>query len=524
MLKMTEPSSPVAVGDAACEAGAAAKSVRLDMTGTPMARLDDLAVRNVRAKNAGISAWSWRNVSLEMLPFADSATPELPLGRLLRLSLFQVTVGMAAVLLIGTLNRVMIVELGLPAWLVATMISLPLVFAPLRMLVGYRSDHHRSVLGWRRVPYIWFGTMLQFGGLAIMPFALILLSGDSHGPPIVGQAGAALAFLLAGCGLHMTQTAGLALATDLAPAHARPKVVALLCLMLLLGTVTAAIGFGALLKPFSELRLIQVVQGAAAATMVLNGVALWKQEARNRFRIEEETQTTFRQSWNAYARVGRAGRRLLSIGMGTVAFSMQDVLLEPYGGKVLHMSVSATTTLTALLAVGGATGLGLAARSLNRGADPYRVASYGALAGLGAFTSVIFAAPTGSPLLFAVGVGLVGFGAGLFAHGTLTASMNMAQGDATGLALGAWGAVQAAAAGLAIAAGGMLSDLVSGLAGSGRLGPTLASPATGYTAVYLTELLLLFATLIAIGPLTRHDSAFQATPKSVSAVLAEPST
>jgi len=137
---------------------------------------------------------------------------------------------------------------------------------------------------------------------------------------------------------------------------------------------------------------------------------------------------------------------------------------------------------------------------------------------------VIFAAPTGSPLLFAVGVGLVGFGAGLFAHGTLTASMNMAQGDSTGLALGAWGAVQAAAAGLAIAAGGMLSDLVSGLAGSGRLGPTLASPATGYTAVYLTELLLLFATLIAIGPLTRHDSAFQATPKSVSAVLAEPST
>jgi BCD family chlorophyll transporter-like MFS transporter len=99
--------------------------------------------------------------------------------------LFQVTVGMAAVLLIGTLNRVMIVELGLPAWLVATMISLPLVFAPFRMVVGYRSDTHRSVLGWRRVPYIWFGNLLQFGGLAIMPFALILLSGDSHGPPIL---------------------------------------------------------------------------------------------------------------------------------------------------------------------------------------------------------------------------------------------------------------------------------------------------------------------------------------------------
>jgi len=175
-----------------------------------------------------IPVWSWRNVGVRLLPFADSATPELPLGRLLRLSLFQVTVGMTAVLLIGTLNRVMIVELGIPASLVAGMISLPLVFAPLRMLVGHKSDTHRSVLGWRRVPYIWFGSMMQFGGLAIMPFALLLLSGDTHGPAIIGQIGAALAFLLAGAGLHTTQTAGLALATDLAPDHARPKVVALL--------------------------------------------------------------------------------------------------------------------------------------------------------------------------------------------------------------------------------------------------------------------------------------------------------
>ena len=66
-----------------------------------------------------IPVWSWRNVGTAWLPFADAATPELPLGRMLRLSMFQLTVGVAAVLLIGTLNRVMIVELGLPAWLVA---------------------------------------------------------------------------------------------------------------------------------------------------------------------------------------------------------------------------------------------------------------------------------------------------------------------------------------------------------------------------------------------------------------------
>ena len=119
---------------------------------------------------------------------------------------------------------------------------------------------------------------------------------------------------------------------------------------------------------------------------------------------------------------------------------------------------------------------------------------------------MIFAAPTGSPALFALGVALVGFGAGLFAHGTLTASMNMAESDATGLALGVWGAVQALAAGLAIAAGGLIGDGVAFLASSGRLGSVLATPATGFTAVYLFELVLLFATLVALGPLARFGA------------------
>ena len=144
-------------------------------------------------------------ISERWLPFADAATGELPLGRLLRLSLFQVSVGMAVVLLNGTLNRVMVLELEQPTWLVSLMVSLPLLFAPLRALVGHRSDHHRSYLGWRRVPYIWFGTMTQFGGLAIMPFALIVLTEPNAGPAWAGVAASALAFLLVGVGLHTTQ-------------------------------------------------------------------------------------------------------------------------------------------------------------------------------------------------------------------------------------------------------------------------------------------------------------------------------
>jgi hypothetical protein len=154
-----------------------------------------------------------KTMTLRMLPFADAASDELPLGQLLRLSLFQISVGMAAVMLLGTLNRVMIVELSVPAFIVATMIAIPVLIAPFRALLGFKSDNYRSAIGWKRVPYLWFGSLWQFGGLAIMPMALLVLAGDSAiDAGIFGEIAAALAFLLTGLGMHMTQTAGLALA------------------------------------------------------------------------------------------------------------------------------------------------------------------------------------------------------------------------------------------------------------------------------------------------------------------------
>ena len=158
----------------------------------------------------------------EWMPFADVATAEMPLSRLLRLSMFQLSIGLATALLVGTLNRVMIVELGVPAWWVALSVALPLVFAPLRALIGFKSDKHRSALGLRRLPYLWLGTLLLFGGLAIMPFALLALTTQQASMVWVSRIGAALAFLLVGAGMQVTQTAGLALATDLATPETRP--------------------------------------------------------------------------------------------------------------------------------------------------------------------------------------------------------------------------------------------------------------------------------------------------------------
>ena len=452
----------------------------------------------------------WQRLGPRFLPFADAATTDLPLGRLLRLSLFQISVGMAMVLLTGTLNRVMIVELGVPAWIVGLMVSLPIVFAPFRALIGFKSDTHRSVLGWRRVPYIWFGTMMQFGGFAILPFALLVLTGQGHGSAVWGEAGAALAFLLIGAGVHTTQTAGLALANDLASDKTRPRVVALLYVMLLLGMVVSGLVFGSLLHDFSATHLVQVIQGVAVLTVVLNGIAMWQQEARNPALTDPHAvRTTFSEAWKRFANSGPAKRLLAAVALGSAAFSMQDILLEPFGGQVFKMSVGQTTLLTATLAAGTLAGFALSARQLGRGGNPFRLASLGVLAGVAAFAAVIFAPLLELPSLFQTGTFFIGLGGGLFSVGMLTAAMDLASiggSDVSGFALGAWGGVQATAAGLAIGVSGLLRDAVSGLAREGALGAAFAGPAAGYLVVYLIEIVLLFATLAVVGPMVRGGS------------------
>jgi BCD family chlorophyll transporter-like MFS transporter len=91
------------------------------------------------------------------------------------------------------------------------------------------------------VPYIWKGTMLQFGGFAIMPFALLVLSDfeQAVNARLDRLGSAALAFLLVGAGVHTVQTVGLALATDLVPVEEQPKVVGLMYVMLLVGMIAA---------------------------------------------------------------------------------------------------------------------------------------------------------------------------------------------------------------------------------------------------------------------------------------------
>ena len=445
----------------------------------------------------------------QFLPFADAANKDLPLLQLLRLALFQISAGMATVMLLGTLNRVMIVELGVQASLVAMMVAIPVLLAPLRAVLGFRSDNYRSSIGWKRIPYIWFGTLWQFGGLAIMPFSMIVLSGDQTvGPSWAGEVLVALAFLMTGFGLHMTQTAGLALAADKADDKNRSRVVALLYLMYLIGMGISAIIIGALLANFSQLRLIQVVQGAAVLSLVLNLIAMWKQE---HLRPSSEAELTsekpkFFKAWSDFLNRGYAGRLLVVVVLGSMAFSMQDILLEPYGGEILGLTVSATTNLTAVWVLGALLGLATAARGFKKSAKPVNFCVFSLLIGILGFLAIIFSHPMGLVELYFLGACCIGFGSGLFAVSTLTIAMAMPvdKGAGRGLALGSWGAAQATAVGTGIAFGAVIKDIISQLALNGDLGIVLNSSSTGYTVVYHLEILLIFVTLALLGPLSQQ--------------------
>jgi BCD family chlorophyll transporter-like MFS transporter len=458
------------------------------------------------------------NIALRYVPFADAASAQLPLPRLLRLCLFQTAIGMTMALLVGTLNRVMIVELGVPAWWVALSVAIPLLFAPLRALIGYRSDTHPSALGLRRLPYLWLGNIFLFGGLAIMPFALLLLNDTALQTLWMGRLGACLAFLMVGAGIQTTQTAGLALATDLAEPDKRPRVVALLHGAMLVGLIVGSALLAFMLDHFTPTKLAQVVQGSALVVAALNLTALWKQEARQTKRGAREPDG-FSKHWQEIIALPNMKRFLWTVGIGTCAFSMQDIILEPFGGEVLHLDVSFTSSLTALSATGALIAFAFAAKLMGKGLDACRVSAIGLLMGLPGFACVLLASPMDQAWLFRLGTGCIGFGGGMFSVGMLIIAMEMPQKAMIGTVLGAWGAVQATSAGVSMAVGGVLKDVFSVFANSGVLGEALMNPSSGYGLVFALEMLLLFAALVAMAPLSRKNP--RSYPQALKFGLAE---
>lgn len=161
------------------------------------------------------------------------------------------------------------------------------------------------------------------------------------------------------------------------------NVVGLMYVSLLLGSIVSALVFGAFLTDFSPGRLIQVIQGCAVVTVFLNLVATWKQEALNSIPPPTDPAAmagTVRQSWDNFIVQRQALRRMIVIGIGTLAFTMSDALLGPYGAQALGLGVGMTTRLTAILAGGSLVGFTIASRLCDdhcRSADTISLAVFG---------------------------------------------------------------------------------------------------------------------------------------------------
>lgn len=409
-----------------------------------------------------------------------------------RLGLIQFGVGLSLAPISGTLNRVLITDLHIPAVAVGFLIALHYFVSPVRVMIGYRSDKDRSLGKWR-TPYVVFGVMLTFGGLACAPFALILLSGEGIITFWPAMLICTAIFLAYGAGINIVETIYLAIVSDITPPKSRGRVIAFLWVMLILGTMVSAVIVSALLINYTHRLLIQVMQSSALIFVVLTVAALWRQERLNpdgSIDSDLETVRVRLSLWESIKMLG--GQKVLHhlfivIFIATMAFATHDVLLEPYGGQVLGMSVSATMQLTVLWGAMTIVGVALAGWLVWKQRSPVLLIVLGCMVGLIGFGVISYASDIALILPFKVGVGLISMGRGLFLVGSIILVMSLADVNHAGLFLGIWGIVQAIAQGIGVIGGGLIRDVAQ--ANTGNV-------VVGYTTVYMTSLVLLLTVLL----------------------------
>ena len=408
--------------------------------------------------------------------------------KIIRLGLFQFGMGLSLAPITGTLNRVLIDELGIPAVAVGLLIAIHYFVSPTRALIGFRSDQERAKGNWR-TPYLVLGAMLTYGGLATAPFALILLSGDGSLTFVPAMIMCSLIFLAYGLGVNIVETIYLATVSDITPPRERGRVLAVLWGMLVLGTVVGSLIIGQLLLEYSHYRLIQAMQGTAAIFITLTFISRFRQE-----RLKPNGQLVNHIEGTIAVRETLLGSLRLLVGqrlllglfavlfIATLGFSTHDVLLEPYGGQVLGMSIAETTRLTAWWGGAMLIAIGLAAWLIWQRRSPVLLIMLGGALGALGFVVVSLAGGAAQVGLFQSGVALIGLGRGLFIVGSLAVIMSLVDDGHAGLFLGLWGVMQALAQGIGTIAGGLSRDIAQALSGNVLI---------GYTVVYSASALLL---------------------------------
>jgi MFS transporter, BCD family, chlorophyll transporter len=392
-----------------------------------------------------------------------------------RLGLVQMAIGAIVVLTTSTLNRIMVVELALPAMLPGALVGLYYAIQLTRPNWGYRSD-----AGGVRSPWILGGMAVLAAGGLIATLGTVAMEESAA----LGIALALAGFVLIGGGVGASGTSLLALLATATAPERRAAAATITWLMMIAGIALTAAGVGAMLDPYSHARLVAIVAVVCVGAVVLTALAIGGVERRLHGLPEPQAERVpFRAAFAEIWAERRARHFAIFVFLSMTAYFMQELIIEPFAGHVFHFTPGQSTSMAGLQNGGvflGMLTVGIAASLLRIGSlRMWTIAGcLGSAAALTGIASAGIAGP-GAPLLPLV-FGL-GFANGVFAVAAIGSMMALA-GDGRqgreGTRMGLWGAAQAIAAGFGGFLGAALVDLMRRL---------VADPAEAYGTVFMVE-------------------------------------
>jgi MFS transporter, BCD family, chlorophyll transporter len=400
---------------------------------------------------------------------------------IVRLGLVQTGLGAIVVLTTSTLNRVMVVELAMPAMLPGALVAIHYVLQVFRPAWGHGSD-----LGARRTPWI-------VGGMAVLATGGLMASVatawmTTH--PLLGIALAVVAFCLIGVGVGAAGTSLLVLLAKRTDDNRRAAAATIVWVMMIAGFIVTTGVAGHLLDPFSPARLVIVSGSVSVAAMVLTLVGVWGVEGHSVARAQpvlrsSARQSSFREAFMEVWTEPKSRRFAIFVFVSMLAYSAQDLILEPFAGVVFGFTPGETTKLSGVQHAG--TLIGMASVPLIGAVYPRSRGNLqiwtigGCLASAIALLCLAAAAFVGPSWPLRETVFMLGVTNGAYAVaaiGSMMALVGAGGEKREGVRMGLWGAAQAFAFGI----GGFLGTLASDVARY-----VLTSAALSYSAVFASE-------------------------------------
>ena len=412
------------------------------------------------------------------VPSAPTGRRPFGWGAVARLGLAQIAIGAVAAIMTSTLNRVMVVELALPATVPSLFVAVHFVLQMSRAKFGFDSDRSGH-----RAPWILGGvTFFSLGGIAA---ALGVAVAAERLMP--GLALAGVGYALIGIGMSAAGTALLAHVAEEMEPRRLGGAAAMLWIMMILGIAVTAGVSGRLLDPFSFPRLVRVIAAVCGIAVVLAAIAAHGSWGIRRPAATPAAGAGEGAGFRAVLRDALADqptrRFALFVFAAMLAYSAQDLILEPFAGRVFGFTPGQSTALGGTQHGGVMLGMLGAALLSTRPGSLRHWAVGGCLASAVALLALAQSPALGGRALPAI-IFALGVANGIFAVGAIGAMMAMTAADGTrgtGIRLGVYGAAQAIAYAAGSLGGGVASDLT--IRGFG-------DPARGYTAVFATEAVL----------------------------------